>query len=80
MASLERRRSNRRLTKAVQGSIKTPEHLEEKWLFYRVWIESGDSLLEIETKWSLTDLIHANDALDLKATIEEAELKKQKKK
>lgn len=45
---------------------------------WRVIIEKIATLQEIETHWSLDDLVRANDVLDMKNDIENEQMKKVK--
>jgi hypothetical protein len=66
----------RRTGGSDQDSVTVPEHLD--WWIWRVAsherIKSG--LIEIQTQWSLTDILDAHDVIDL---YEEAERKAAKK-
>jgi len=43
-----------------------------EWSVYRVWLSGKASLTEIEDRWSLDDLVNANEALDVQAELEAA--------
>jgi hypothetical protein len=52
------------------------EELLEEWPIWRLVESRIVSLTEIESTWSLDDVLRANTVLDIKAKIEEATIAK----
>jgi hypothetical protein len=46
-----------------RSTVKVPEHLD--WYVWRIVLAKIATLREIEEHWSLSDLLDAQDALDL---------------
>ena len=52
--------------------VDIPAHLKDEWTIWRVASSNkfSDSLIDIETLWSLDDLCDANDVLDVLEELE----------
>lgn len=45
--------------------------MKEEWLVWRIWLQGNDGLIDIETKWSVDDIVKANILLNYNSEVQE---------